>query len=385
MREKPPYFFLAIFLVAIAQSIVYFSIPLLAIYLGADSLNLGGLGFISNLCYICFCLFFGKLSDKWKHKNLILLAFLCYFFFFLLFFFSKHLYQLFILMVFLGISDAMFWPSIEAWIGERRKGKSLLQQISRFGVFLRIGFIIGPIIGGHFFQISPRSPFYIACFFYFIVFFMILKEPSKTEYKTSLSSKGDTSKQNNNYTTIHSSYLYVAWIANFASYFSFGILRYIFPKLFIGIGFSSSTLGVLMSTISVSQAFTFYILGQTSRWHYRLAPLLSAQLLIAFALILIFLNNSLIIFFLSFIFIGIGMGICSFSSLFYSINTYHNRGARAGIHETFLGSGVLMGPLVGGITAQIYSLKTPYITAALINGIFIIVEIKLILKRKNLI
>ncbi|MCD6472110.1 MFS transporter, partial [Candidatus Aerophobetes bacterium] len=195
----------------------------------------------------------------------------------------------------------------------------------------------------------------------------------------------DTSKQNNNYTTIHSSYLYVAWIANFASYFSFGILRYIFPKLFIGIGFSSSTLGVLMSTISISQAFTFYILGQTSRWHYRLAPLLSAQLLIAFALIIIFLSNSLIIFFLSFIFIGIGMGICSFSSLFYSINTYHNRGARAGIHETFLGSGVLIGPLVGGITAQIYSLKTPYITAALINGIFIIVEIKLILKRKNLI
>jgi len=82
---------------------------------------------------------------------------------------------------------------------------------------------------------------------------------------------------------------------------------------------------------------------------------------------------------------GIGIGICSFSSLFYSVNTYHNRGARAGIHETFLGSGVLIGPLVGGITAQIYSLKTPYITAALINGIFIIVEIKLILKRKNLI
>jgi len=383
MKEKNNFvLFLASFLMTIAMSAIYIAIPLIAIQLGANSLKLGGLGFISNLCYICFCLFFGKLYDSWKHKNVILLVSIGYFLSSLLFSFSNHLYQLFIFMAFWGLFGAMLWPSLEAWIGER-SGKKLLKQMAHFDVSWSTGIIIGPLIGGLIFQISPRFPFYIACFFYLTIFFLILREPSKIEYKIPSITRKRSSRQNSNDAT-SSSYLYLAWIANFASYFSLGILRYIFPKLFIEMGFTPSTLGILMSTTSISQTFTFYILGQTSRWHYRLAPLLSAQLLIAFALILIFLSNSLSIFFLSFIFMGIGIGICSFSSLFYSVNTYHNRGARAGIHETFLGSGILMGSLVGGMLAQVYNLKTPYITAVLINGILMIVEITLILKRKNL-
>ncbi|MEA1964881.1 MAG: MFS transporter [Candidatus Aerophobetes bacterium] len=384
MEEKSNFvLFLATFLTTIALSTVYIAIPLFAIQLGADPLNLGGLGFTSNLCFICFCLLFGKLSDRWKRKNIILLGFVGYSLASFLLSFSSHLYQLFIFIAFLGISGAMFWPSLEAWLAER-SGKRLLKQIAHFDVSWSMGAIIGPLIGGSIFQIFPRFPFYIAGFFYLAIFFLILREPSKTEYKASSNSKKSSYKENGDHAT-SSFYLYLAWIATFASYFSLGILRYIFPKLFTEMGFTPLTLGILMSTIPASQALIFCILGQTSRWHYRLVPLLSAQLLIVFALILIFLSNSLPIFFLSFMFVGIGIGICSFSSLFYSVNTYRNRGARAAIHEAFLGSGLLIGPLVGGIVAQIYNLKTPYLTAVLMIIVLILVEITLILKRKSLI
>jgi len=63
------------------------------------------------------------------------------------------------------------------------------------------------------------------------------------------------------------------------------------------------------------------------------------------------------------------------SSLFHSVNTIFQRGPRVAIHETVLGTGALLGPLMGGIVAQHLGLRAPYLMACAVIGAGIIIEI----------
>jgi len=83
--------------------------------------------------------------------------------------------------------------------------------------------------------------------------------------------------------------------------------------------------------------------------------------------------SSLPLFFLAFAFIGMGVGMTYSSSLFYGLDITYQRGPSAAVHETVLGTGNLLGSLMGGIVAQKFSLRAPYLVlaAAVLGGIII--------------
>jgi MFS family permease len=74
-----------------------------------------------------------------------------------------------------------------------------------------------------------------------------------------------------------------------------------------------------------------------------------------------------VVFGVAFAVAGMGAGVTYVSSLYYSLEGHAvSRGARAGIHEAVLGSGVFLGPLFGGFVAEIFGLRAPYIMSALV-------------------
>jgi MFS family permease len=382
--------YLASFLVDVALGMIFISVPLLAIRLEANSLKLGELGFVAALFYTFFSLPFGKLSDRLGHRQILLIGCLTYLLSAFFLSLSTKLYQLFLLMSFVGISGAMFWPSLEAWLAERGEKQSLLRRTTHFNLSWCMGAAVGPLIGGSLFQINIRFPLYFAVVASLIIFITIeikVKEPSfSVRKKTFLGGMAISPEQNCDFekrfpsSLINPSltYLYAAWIANFTVYFTLGMIRYLFPKLSTEIGIQPPILGILMFLIAASQTLTFYVLGKTSRWHYRPLPLISLQLVGMVGLMFIFVSNSLFFFICAFLLIGVGAGMTYFSSIFYGLNTLTGRGARSGIHEAVLGSGFLVGPLAGGILAQAYSLKTPYLVAVFIITAGTLVEILLI-------
>ncbi len=63
-----------------------------------------------------------------------------------------------------------------------------------------------------------------------------------------------------------------------------------------------------------------------------------------------------------------------FSSIFYSLNNLEGKGQKSGIHEAVLGTGLLLGPLVGGTIAEAFTLRSPYVLAIFVIGAAICVE-----------
>ncbi|MCD6317725.1 MFS transporter [Candidatus Aerophobetes bacterium] len=375
-------FYILPFFVDIAFGILLICIPLLAIKIGANSLELGGLGFIITLFYIFFCVLFGKLSDRYKSSHFLWISCLICFFLSFAFLLSHQLYQLFLFMGILGIASAMFWPSIEVLIA-KEGGKLLIKRTSKFNASWCLGSAIGFLAGGPLFQINTRLPFYFSGLIFLILVFFIfisIKEINHFSLQET-SSKIDFLIPSGKSS---SSYLYTAWLANFTLWFSISIVRYLFPKLSTNLGFSPSVLGILFSCISLAQTITFYALGKLSFWYYQKSILIFTQMVAIIALIITFLTSNVLTFIGAFALLGISVGITHSASLFYTLNTPENRGIRAGIHEGILGLGGLFGPLTGGILATQSTLRAPYLLAIIVIGASIAAQVFFKFKKKKL-
>ena len=78
------------------------------------------------------------------------------------------------------------------------------------------------------------------------------------------------------------------------------------------------------------------------------------------------------------------LGLCAsltyYSSLYYTVRLMKRKGKGTGLHESILGSGVVLGPLLGGIMAHSAGLRAPYVLCLGVLAIVIIIELNLIKK-----
>jgi len=375
MRAEKKYliFYFTPFVLEMGMGSLIMAVPLLAISMGLSSIILGTIGFVPGITYILLCFPFGKLSEKWHRKNLVLAGSFIYLLPSLILCFSSRLYQFYLAMFLLAVASAMFWPPLEAWIAEEESRQSLTRRMGWFNTSWSIGMAVGPLIGGILFGINLKLPFYFSLLMSAAIFFILLREIRKSPPLPRGKRVSQTISSSSDPPAAASFYLYISRVANFTLWFSLGVIRYIFPKLSTSLGISSSFLGFLMFILSFSQTLTLYWFGKLHGWQYQLYPILLFQLLAVTGLILIFIGNSIFLFLLAFVLLGTAAGTTYSYSLFHSINVPLQKGPSAAVHEIVLGTGGLIGPLVGGAVAQQYSLHTPYILAALIiaAGIFL--------------
>lgn len=370
--------YMAPFLADMRFGCIAIAIPLLAISFDASPLTLGMLGFTSGLTYISLCVLFGKLSERWQRKNVVIVGCAVFIAASLLLSFSSRIYQIYLSMSLLGIANAMFWPAMEAWIAEKQSKRSLVQRMALFNISWSAGSTPGPLIGGLLYEVNSKLPFYFAFITSIFILFILLWKTPKLNLVTENKTLSDKTLSLKDPPRNFSLYIAISRIANFTLWLSMGVIRYVFPKLGTQLGISPMFLGLLMLTLCLSQTLTFYVLGAIRQWHYRMVPLVFFQLLAIIGLVVFFMISSLPLFFLAFVFMGVGIGMTYSSSLFYSLNIAYRRGPSAAIHETVLGAGNLLGSLMGGIVAQKFSLRAPYLVLAtvVLGGILIQVLIR---------
>ncbi len=274
----------------------------------------------------------------------------------------------------------MFWPTLEAWIAEKESKRTLMQKMALFNISWSAGFAVGPLVGGILFGMNSKLPFYFAFAVSVFVLLVLFYKTPKVNFATKSKSFTDKTFLSEDPPDSFSLYIKVSRMANFILCLCLGMMRYIFPKLGTQLQISPPFLGFLFFILALSQMLTFYGLGRVHQWHYRIFPLALFQLIAAVGLIVISIASSLPLFFLAFVFIGMGMGMTYFSSLFYSVNVTSQKGPSAAIHETVLMSGFLLGPLIGGAVAQKFSLRVPYLVFAAI--VVVGISIQLLLKRR---
>lgn len=343
-------------------------VPLLAIKIGASPFVLGFTGFLASLTYLIFSPIFGRIADR---KNPLYITVIgCLLFasssVFLIFFHSIPFILL--IMGVVGLGTSMFWSPLEVWIA--RTVDDLRKAVGYFNLSWCIGLSIGSLLSGFLFEMNWRLPLLLvalSCFFIIIFLFMCPKVPLSIPPPDDEASIPIKRRRN--------PFVIIGWTANFVGWFTIGTLRYLFPKLAVDISIPPSVIGLLTFVMAIFQAISSFGIGYMVRWHYNIGFLLLVQITMILGFLLIVFSSSIPLFFLAFILLGTCIGIAYFFSLFYSLESEEGKGQKSGIHESIVGAGALLGPLLGGIVAQYSTIRMPFVLCVLFILIGMLMEI----------
>ncbi|MFP4248208.1 MAG: MFS transporter [Armatimonadota bacterium] len=395
----PPVYriFAAALVMDLAIAVIGLGVQLLGNDLGATPSMLGWLGTIGALVYAAGCIFTGKLSDRFGRRLLVTISCSLCGLAWLTMTQAGSPLQLLAILPFSGAGISMFWPPVQAWMSEITVGgrDRLNRNIGGFNISWTIGLMLGPVVAGFAWDIDRYlpgladaaqgagithdlgryAPFVIAALCAASVLILVQTIPREVP------GGGEPAPEDRDFVRPDSSvaarFLHIAWIANFASWFGRALNIVVFTKIATVMGLSGTTIGMTVAMFLAGQLLMFLYLRNRSGWQYRLWPLLAALGVAAGAWLLAWFARSPWVFGLAFTIAGMGAGVTYVSSLYYSLEGQAvSRGARAGIHEAVLGSGVFLGPLFGGFVAEHFGLRSPYLLSVLV---FIVVGVAVFL------
>jgi MFS family permease len=85
----------------------------------------------------------------------------------------------------------------------------------------------------------------------------------------------------------------------------------------------------------------------------------------------------------AFVMIGLSCSVTYYSSLYYAVHLLKKKGKGSGLHESILGGGAVLGPILGGVAAQYAGLRAPYFLCIGVLVMAFGVELALLRKKAN--
>lgn len=355
---------LVAFCVDLAVACLSLGVQFMGIAMKAEPFLLGLLGMASSLCYTIMCVACGSLSDRWGRRKPAVIACAVSGAVWLVMLLAQNPYHLLALMPLSGAALALLWPSLQAWLGDLcgDNRRSLNRILSLFNVSWSAGLMFGPLVAGVLWDQGHYLAFVVPTLlvgFSILILYTTTLPAVQAGSATALKAAVSPEKAQ--------LFLYLAWIGNFASWFSRGVVNSMFPKLGDELGFSHSLVGLLLFIAGLAPLIAFGIARLSHRWHYHLRVLLVAELVGMASMFLAGLVSSPGLFALAFALSGLCAGVTYVSSLMYSLEGgSQDRGKRSGLHEAVLGLGIVLGPLFGGLLGQFVTLHSPFLASGVV-------------------
>jgi len=368
---------LAPFGMDVVFSIYYLAAPLLLIDLKANPIQLGLVGTLASLVHMSMAHLMGGLSDRLGRRRLIIAAPLIFSATCLLMTQVREVWVILALSVVNGFCLSIYWPSLQAWIADRQTGTGLARDIGSFNMSWTAATLAGPILSGSLYSLHVGLPFLVAAGIAVMLFLLVFR----TVHERVLPSTETVERQDRETSHWHRRFLFAAWVANFASWFVLGNARYQFPKLARELNIPPHIIGLLIGFLGFALFSSFFLLRRTDRWHFRRAILFGAQALGLMGVSLIIVSNQPALFASAFAMIGLCCSVTYYSSLYYAVHLLKKKGKGSGLHESILGGGAVLGPILGGVAAQYAGLRSPY---ALCIAVFVAaLGVELVLLKKK--
>ena len=392
MRLKPIQLlavYLPVLLIDFALSSVLTNTSFYTSHLGLSSTFLGVLMAITNGVFALLAIPCGRLSDRIERRYILYAACLILGAACIGLAFCRNRGHLLSVFPGIGISMALFWPAYEAWLAEQEGEGELIQRIMLFNLFWSIGMTLGPALSSYLYgEVNPFRPFYLgsgACLLTLLTIYASRITESDASVHTG---EPDSESPEILYPPppVRRTYLHLARCANFVSWFALGVLRRLAPKLMLEMGIRPAIYGNLMLILGGVQTVAFLVLGTgySTRWHYQFTPLLIVQLLAILSFLGIGLTQYTLLWAFAFAVVGVSVAFTYFSSLYYGLDRHVDKGNKSGWHEAILGVGIMLGPFLGGISADsALGVQSPYLLCAVAVVIAILIEIVMLLKNSR--
>ncbi len=340
--------------------LVFTAVPLRAIALGGGPIVLGLLPALSSTIYIIAALNFGKFSDRGGRMRIARFGALLIAVGAVLLWTAKSIPHLFLFLPLIGVGGGMFWPAIQAELGDRGGEAGLGRRMGWFNVSWSAGKMMGFWSAGHIAQgYGPAAPLLLAAAFEAVVLVLIPGEKTRKVCVAAASVASPTIPDE-----VRMRFRRAAWIANLVAFGVGATLNYQFPKRLFTLGLNAGDLGNFLGFVGLIQTLAFAGLGLRRGWEYRRAsiavPMLIGMISVG-GLVWARSEGSILLCAPG---IGLALGFAYSSSLFHSLSQEGQRGKSTGIHEALLGSGSFLLPLAGGALARATGLATPYVLCA---------------------
>lgn len=360
------------FLMDGSSALVGLYVPLLAMEIGGTYDDLGGIRATGAVVYSLSCFIVGRFSDRVGYRRFMTLSGLTVSLLILGYLLVDRVWQLFLLGALTGVMLSGFWPCMQAWLGQGKDRGQLLGAVGRFNVSWSLGILVGPVLGGVLYAIDPAKGFalgagLVGCVFFALLLVRVREETAAGGERAEITTFAAARR-----------FLPVAWTANFATFFSVGVVRSLFPKLATDLGIGPELLGWLLAMIGLGQVIGFLLVSRTDRWQFRLGPLVAFQALAMVGLGAFAFGSHSGLFAAGMLTHGLLIGMTFTSSIFYSLHALGAGGKRTGIHEGIIGSGVFVGPLVGGLVAEYVGARAPYLVAIGVQCCALALEVYLV-------
>ncbi len=381
--------FLTVFIYLLGFGIVIPIIPTLSIQMGASAFQTGLLLSVYSLMQFIFSPFWGKFSDKYGRRPILLICLFGEIFSYLLFAQARNLELLFIARIFSGffgasISTASAYISDITPPNERSKGMALI------GAAFGLGFLFGPAMGGGltlwaehistdpFFRTSFSS-YWVAglCLVTFVFAFFNLKETLVLGTKAEVKKKRFQEMLKYFQTPVVGQLIFIFFLSSLAMSTMEATLV-LFMKARFGWGLKEVSFG--FAYVGVMIIFTQGFLVR------RLIPKYGEKHVLRFGLIFmsmglagISIAQSIYAVAVTQTLVALGIGFINPSTL-GSVSLLIDpaeQGAALGTTQSMSSLGRIIGPIVGGALFGSLSEGSPFIMAGLMTliGLFVAISI----------
>jgi Arabinose efflux permease len=245
-----------------------------------------------------------------------------------------------------GLSNALAWPRVMAWLTSGLEGERLSRATGIYNVCWSVGGVVAPYLAGLLSERSPALPVYVGaglCALNFV--FLAFAGPLAPSPRSASSSSSRASGESDRSTALR----FPAWIGLVAIYALYSVFANVFP-LFAKdeLAMSESSIGLMLLTRAAAMALGFWLFGRLAFWRFKPAflPASIALLITVDALCAIVRSPAAILVLL----IGLGFiqALGYTMSIFYGASGALDRDKRMSIHEAMLTAGQIIGSVGGG-------------------------------------
>lgn len=367
------------FLVAIGFGLIIPAIPIFAKTFGVTNTLIGLI--ISSFAIMRFLsgLFSGKLVDRFGERLVLGTGLLMVSAFTLLAGLAQTYGQLLFFRTAGGLGSSMFSVSAGALllrvVGDDQRGRA---QSLYNGGFIAGG-VAGPAFGGALLAISPRAPFFIYTALLVVagtVSLIFLHEKRLGKSSQTVENDGPA-------LTIREAikirpYLYSLFLAFLGSWIFFGMRSSILPLYAIDdLGVSTAVVGLSFTLALIAQGAVMIRAGKYSDKNGRRPVILIGFAITLLSLILLTLSTNVTFYLISMLVLGFGAGFATSAGAIVGDVIKGKSGKVYAFWQMAGDAGMMVGPLILGVVADLFTYRTAVLVSAMVFSIAILIAIKI--------
>jgi MFS family permease len=341
--------YVTIFLTSIGLGTASFMLPVYATSLGANYVDLGLMGVLKNVVYTLMTLAVGYLLDRSERFRIYFGSMILGAVVTALFSTMTQVSFLIAWSSVLGLVSAAFWVTASTLIANISPPDRLSQSMGRYNLSWVLGFVVGPAAGGY---ISSAYGFQVL-FLFLAAVIIVSVTIIFLRIKPAITLLNRSDSKGFSFAPLRG--LTLAYLTLVPFVCILGIYMAIMPGYLKLVGLTPALVGLLITMTNGVRGVGFFNAERFISWGTRRSVYLSSLLLFV-GMILFSYASSTLEYALPLVLYGTAAGIMTPLMLDYIAKRCDkgDLGAAMGLHEGVYGVGMCLGPMVGGVIAEVW-------------------------------